>query len=77
MSEERTIKLNEKRYSFRTIAKEIGLTETTVYNRAKRLGIDTRLGLTAKEAKLVKACYSKNSKKCTQEELRKELEGMK
>lgn len=77
MSEERTIKLNEKRYSFRTVAKEIGVTEMTVYNRAKKLGFDTRFCLTAKEAKLVREWYSKKSKKCTQEELRKELEGMK
>lgn len=72
-----TIKLNEKRYSLRTVARTVDLCERTVYNRAKRLGIDTRRGLTARDVKQIQAFYSKQTHKGAEFELRAELEEIK
>lgn len=71
------INLNEKRYSLNTAARTIGLSDKTMYNRAKKLGIDTRRGLTAQDVKQIQAFYSKQTRKGTEFELRAELEGIK
>lgn len=45
--------MSEKRYSCATVAAEFCISPMTVYNRAKRLGIDTRHGFTVFEAKKI------------------------
>lgn len=67
------IKLNEKRYSLRTVSQIIGVSQMTVYNRAKRMGIDTKMGLTAEDAKKIMAYTSKQVRKHSAEELMEEL----
>jgi hypothetical protein len=74
---EQVIKLNEKRYSLRTVEQVIGLHEMTVYSRAKKLGIDTSRGLTAEDVKRIKAVVTRQTKKHSAAELREELEELK
>lgn len=76
---EQVIKLGEKQYSIRTAAKVVGMCEGTVYQRAKKLGIDTRMGLTAKDVKRIQEYRSgkKQMRKCSVQELVEELGEMK
>lgn len=76
MSEEKTIKLNEKRYSLRTVAMVLELNPMTVYKRAKNLGIDTSRGISAADVRLIEM-YAGTRKHNGPDELRREMGRMK
>lgn len=76
MSEEVTVKLNERRYSLRTAAKLFSITDAAIYYRAKKLGFDTSRGLTAKEIKIIQGFCTRKSKKGDINALKEELEAM-
>lgn len=76
MSEEKTIKLNEKRYSLRTAAMVLELHPMTVYKRAKNLGIDTSRGIAAADVRLIEM-YAGARKHNGPDELRREMGRMK
>ena len=76
MSEEQVIKLNERRYSMRTVAMVLELHPMTVYKRAKNLGIDTSRGIAAADVKAIEM-YAGARKHNGPGELKKEMRGMK
>lgn len=66
------------RYSLQTASKVIGLHAMTIYKRAKKLGIETRAGLTAEEIRRVSQFEDvKRQRRGSESALRAELEGMK
>lgn len=67
--------MSEKRYSLYTAAKVIGTTHMAVRSRAIKLGINTSAGLTAKDVKAIQEYKGnpKHAKKCSSEDLMREL----
>lgn len=67
--------MDEKRYSLRTAGNVIGITAMAIKNRAIKLGINTTNGLTAKDVKAIHEYKGnpKHAKKCSSEDLMREL----
>lgn len=76
MNEETTIRLNEKRYSLRTVAMVLEIHPMTVYKRAKNLGIDTSRGIAAADVRAIEM-YAGARKHNGPDELQKEMGRMK
>lgn len=67
--------MSEKRYSLRTVGELMGITLHAVHLRARKAGIDTSRGLTAKEVKmLLEMPVNRKRGRATLDELKAELE---
>lgn len=68
--------MGEKRYSLRTAGNVIGITAMAIKNRAIKLGINTTNGVKAKDVKAIREYKGnpKHAKKCSSEDLMRELE---
>ena len=69
----------EKRYSMRTVGAVIGMTAMAVQYRARKLGIETQVGVTAEEVRMIRDYKPVDPKICRKhsaKELMQELEAI-
>ena len=68
--------MRENRYSFASCAKFSGLNSRTIYNRARKLGIETEYGISAAELKNIIEFKSKQARRDSYSKLCAEMEGL-